>query len=568
MTDSVTLHAIAPIILILLLGLVAASASRHLRLSPIVGYIGLGFALKAAHLEQMFEASAIHLLSELGVVFLLFDLGLRFSPDRVRRNATKIFGLGPLQVALSALAFFGISLLIGLTSTQALLVGITLALSSTVVVERLITERHQVNCPVGLAASSILIFQDLAGMFLLIVIQAQQAGEPLLQVAGRTAAKSLLAFVITVLAARCLVSPVLAYIAKHNNEEAFTTTALLIALAAGWATGVSGLSLNLGAFLAGVALADTPYRPMIAAEIRPFRSLLLGFFLVSTGQSLDVQVLGDSFWTVVAVTASLFLAKTAANMLASRLFAWSVAGSTQLAFLLGQGSEFALVILAVPSVRQSLGEDKVSLLIVALSLTIAAAPNFAELGRFLAGRLRLRASLAEHAELRPLLRSAPVVIVGMGNVGRGVADALRAFRIPYFAMERDQQRLRLALADGYQVSFGDGFDVRLWEAIDLHERKFSVLTAPDYPVLSQTAALIRQKYPELKRYAVVNNDREAKLFDTLGLIPLRDQHASPGLDVAVVLLKDLGVPDAEVSEWISSYTRIEPKVLQPTAAVS
>ena len=155
----------------------------------------------------------------------------------------------------------------------------------------------------------------------------------------------------------------------------------------------------------------------------------------------------------------------------------------------------------------------------------------------------------------------------MGNVGRGVADALRTFHIPYFAVERDQQRLRLALADGYQVASGDGFDVRLWESIDLHERKLSVLTAPDYAVLSQTASLIQQKYPALKRFAVVNNDREAKLFASAGLIPLTDQDAVPGLDVAVVLLEELGVPNGAVTAWTDAHKRIEPKVLEPTGAV-
>jgi Kef-type K+ transport system membrane component KefB/Trk K+ transport system NAD-binding subunit len=567
MTDTVTLHAIAPIVLILFLGLLVATVSRRVGLSPIVGYIGLGVALQAFRLEKMFDASVIHLLSELGVMFLLFDLGLRFSPERVRRNAANIFGLGPLQVVAAALVFFAVSLLLGLTQSQALLIGLTLSLSSTVAVERLITERHQVNCPVGLAASSVLVFQDLAGMFLLIVVQGMQAGAPLLTVAGQTTAKALLAFSLALLAARCLVRPVLGYIARHNNEEAFTTTALLFALAAGWMTGLGGLSLSLGAFLGGVALADSPYRPVIAAEIRPFRGLLLGFFLVSTGLSLNVQMLGDSFWTIVLATLAMLAAKTLANILASRLFAWSVAGSTQLGFLLGQGSEFALVILAVPLVRDTIGEDKVSLLIVVVSLTIAAAPNFAELGRFLAGRLRMRATLAEHAELKPLVRAAPVVIVGMGSVGRGVADALRTFHIQYFAMERDPQRLRLALADGYEVFYGDGFDVRLWESIDLHERKLSVLTAPDYAVLVQTASLIRQKYPALKRFAVVNNDREANLFRSLGLVPLLDQDAVPGLDVAVVLLKELGVPHAAVTAWVATQRRIKPKVLEPAEVV-
>ena len=567
MTDSVTLHAIGPMVLVLFLGLAAATASRRLGLSPIVGYIALGIALKALHLEQMFDASVIHLLSELGVMFLLFDLGLRFSPERARRNAANIFGLGPLQVAFATALISGIALLLGMRPSQALLIGLALALSSTVVVERLIAERHQVNCPVGVAASSVLVFQDLAGMFLLIVIQARQAGEPLLRAAGETVGKAAIALALALLAARCLVRPVLGFIAKHDNEEAFTTTALLFALAAGWAAGLGGLSLNFGAFLAGVALADSPYRPVIAAEIRPFRGLLLGFFLVSTGLSLDLRTLGDSFQHILLVTLAILAAKTLAGILASRLFKWSVAGSTQLGFLLGQGSEFALVILALPPVRDGIGEDKASLLIVAVSLTIAAAPTCAELGRAMAGRLRLRATLAQQAELQPLVRAAPVVIVGMGNVGRGVADALRTFHIPYFAIERDPQRLRLALADGYELAYGDGFDVRLWESIDLHERKLSVLTAPDYPVLSQTASLIRQKYPALRRYAVVNNEREASLFRSLGMLPLLDRDPIPGLDVAVVLLHELGVAPAALVAWLDSHRSIQPKVLEPTETI-
>jgi Kef-type K+ transport system membrane component KefB len=567
MTDSATLHAIAPIVLILFLGVLVATVRRRVGLSPIVGYIGLGVSLKTFHLEKLFDATVIHLLSDLGVMFLLFDLGLRFSPERVRRNAANIFGLGPLQVMVATLVFFAVSLLLGFTKSQALLIGLTLSLSSTIAVERLITERHQVNCPVGLAASSVLVFQDLAGMLLMIEVHGLQAGEPPLTVAGQTTAKALLAFSLALLAARCLVRPVLGYIAKQSNEEAFTATALLFALAAGWMTGLGGLSLSLGAFLGGVALADSPYRPVIAAEIRPFRGLLLGFFLVSTGLPLDVQMLRDSFWTIVLVTLGILAAKTLANILASRLFAWSVAGSTQLGFLLAQGSEFALVILAVPSIRDAIGGDKVSLLIVVVSLTIAAAPNFAELGGFMGGRLRVRATLAEHTELKPLVRAAPVVIVGMGSAGRGVADALRTFHIQYFAMERDQQRLRLALADGYEVSYGDGFDVRLWESIDLHERKLSVLTAPDYAVLSQTASLIQQKYPALKRFAVVNNDREANLFRPLGLVPLLDQDAVPGLDVSIVLLEELGVSHAALAAWVDTKKRIKPKVLEPAEAV-
>ena len=342
MTDEIVLHALAPVILLLALSVFAAIASRAVALSPIVGYLVLGIALKASGLALFADSHAVAILAELGVVFLLFDIGLHFSLTHVREQARDIFGFGPVQVVLGTVGLGGLALIAGLEPVSALLVGATLALSSTAVVARIIAERHQQNCPVGLTATAILVFQDVAAIFLLIVAGAlQNGGASVLPAAGLALVKAAAAFGVAVLLARIMVCPLFDLIARARNEELFTAMALLVALAAGWATGYIGLSLTLGAFLGGMIIAETPYRPVIQSEISPFRGLLLGFFFISVGLSLDLDVLRSAWPAVIGVAMVFFIAKVILNAAASLVFRWSVPGSIQLGFLLAQGSEFA-----------------------------------------------------------------------------------------------------------------------------------------------------------------------------------------------------------------------------------
>lgn len=211
-------------------------------------------------------------------------------------------------------------------------------MSSTAVVARLIGERHQQNCPVGLTATAILIFQDVAAIFLLIVAGAFGSQTAVLPAIGLAVIKALLAFGIAVLIARLLVRPLFDAIARSRNEEVFTAMALLVALAAAWATGAIGLSLTLGAFLGGMIVAETPFRAVIQAEIKPFRGLLLGFFFISVGLSVDLAMLMRLWPWVVGVAMLLVAVKIVTNAAASLVFGWSVPGSTQLGFLLAQGS--------------------------------------------------------------------------------------------------------------------------------------------------------------------------------------------------------------------------------------
>ena len=547
MGDGALLAALAPVLVLLALGVVAAIGSREAGLSPIVGYLVLGVVLGATGAAPHREA--IGILAELGVVFLLFDIGLHFSFTHIREQASDIFGFGPVQVAFSTLGLGLIALAFGVPAAPAFLIGATLALSSTAVVAGIIAERHQQNCPVGLTATAILVFQDVAAIFLLIVANALGSDAAVLPTAALALLKAAASFAVAMLLARFVVRPFFDLVARTRNEEVFTATALLVALTAGWLTGRIGLSLTLGAFLGGMMLSETPYRPIIQSEIKPFRGLLLGFFFISVGLSLDLATLMRDWYWVVLGAAVLISVKAVLNAAASIVFRWSVPGSTQLGFLLAQGSEFAFVLLSLPSVRALIGEEPSAMLIASVALSLALTPHLAELGRSLAGRMRARRMRAADPELQPRDLIGPVLIVGMAQRGRTIADALTEFEIDYASIERDPKRLREAIADGYHAVFGDLSDPRIWEPVAMAERQILVLTAPSLEISSQLTPIGAQRFPNLKRIAVVRDVETAALFHKAGLESVVETGWPDGLDTAQAVLAQLGTDADAVALW-------------------
>jgi CPA2 family monovalent cation:H+ antiporter-2 len=336
---------------------------------------------------------------------------------------------------------------------------------------------------------------------------------------------------------------------SSRYEEVFTATALLIALAGGWLTGQVGLSLTLGAFLGGLTLSETPYRAVIQSEITPFRGLMLGFFFMYVGFSLDAEVLRQSWLAIALIGAGLMIVKGLSNAGASILFKWSVPGSAQLGFLLAQGSEFAFVILNMPGVNQLIGAQQASIIIAAIALTMAATPQVADLGRKLAGRLRQRSRQDHNAELTPGAITAPVIIIGMGKLGRAVADALIEFCIEYSAIEKDMPRLREAIADGYNVFLGNSSDLRLWESVDLKHRKVSVLTSPRLDELAFNHPVAKASYPNLKRIAAASDETMASELRTIGITAVLEESPPIGMHLAFAVLLELGVDAAEVETW-------------------
>lgn len=516
MTDAHSVvETIQPAITLLGLGIAAALGSRALRLNPIVGYLGMGLGLASLGMAEDFSGDVVAAMAEAGVMFLLFNLGLHFSLGRIRAEAGNIFGFGSLQMIVAGGAFSALFWAFGLPPTFAVIAGFGMGLSSTAVVIGLIRERDQEDCPVGRAAQSILIFQDIAAILLLVTAGALASGGALAPALGIAGAKALAAFAIAVLFARYLTEPLFGLIARAGTTEVYTATALFIALAAGWATGMAGLSLTLGAFLGGMAVADSRYRILVQTEIDAFRGLFMSFFFISVGLSIDPAQLVRDWQLVLAMTLGVIAAKCAFNVIAALLNRWSVPGSIQLGFLLGQGSEFTLVLLALPAVAGLAEPRLVSAMVTAIAISLAATPFVSNLGRKLAGRLRAGPPDAKMAG-----DSAPVVIIGMTPAGRAVADALAYNDVDYLALEADHDRFQIALADGYHVLRANPADPRSWDAIGMDRRQVLVIATGVTDVSRELTPLIETRALTMTRIIAVPGAEDIEEMAALGMLPV------------------------------------------------
>jgi len=550
-------HALTPAIILLFVGIIAMTLARRIGLSSIVGYLVAGVLIGPHAFGLIQESKTTHLLAELGVVFLLFDIGLHFTLSSIWEARRDIFGLGPLQIVLCGLVFGAIAMAFGHAPEYALILGGALALSSTAVVVHTLAERVQQNCPVGLTGTAVLIFQDICAIFLLILAASLETGgvasseSSLASEVSLAVVKAIAAFVAAVLLGRFAIKPLFRFFSQTKNEEVFTAMALLVVLATAAATGRSGLSLTLGAFLGGMIISESPYRHVIQTEAKPFRNLLLGFFFITVGMSLDWRILLAHWAEILIFLVALVMIKALLVAVAARIFGWSTPGSVQLGFLLAQGSEFIFVIIAMPTVRESLGETTVGIVITGVAVSLACTPGLAAFGNSLARRLRQRSAVAvPSSEITPQATIAPVIVFGMDEVGRTVADALEAHAVPYDAFDGNYDRFLAASADGYPVAFGDPGDVRLMETLAYAERDAIVITNPRYEVAEALKPIMQDRYPKLTRFISIDSDKDRIRYEELGLYPVVNRSFPRGIDLAAAVLHSQEIDEEKIQEWM------------------
>ena len=545
-------QALEPAVILLVVGILAIMLTRPIRLSPIVGYLVAGVLLGPHGFHVIDESEVTRLLAQLGVVFLLFDIGVHFSLPQLWDARRDILGLGPLQVALCTAGLAPIGMVLGLSPVHAILIAATLALSSTAVAVQTLTEQGQQNCPIGVTATSVLVFQDICAIFLLILASSLAAPDGSLGIAIALAAlKAAAAFVAAIALARFVIGPMFDLLSRFRDEEAFTATALLIVLVTAGATGSMGLSLTLGAFLGGMIISETPYRHVIRTEVKPFRGLLLGFFFITVGMSLDTHALLQRWPRILLFLAVLIVVKTLLVLAAAMMLRIPRRSALQLGFLLSQGSELAFVIFSMPALRDALGQELSAVAMTGVAASLALTPALAGLGLSIATRMASREYAAcVCGEAAPVTTVPPVVVFGMGEIGRRVADGLEAHGIPYTAIEMDHDRFIKANADGYAVAFGDPADLRLMETMQISERPTLVITIPRYEVSRDLSPIVRERYPGLTRFVAVDSDEEKARFDALGLHAVVDRSIPKGIDLAAAVLLAHGIDETKVSEWM------------------
>ncbi|MFW5661021.1 MAG: cation:proton antiporter, partial [Oceanicaulis sp.] len=505
MTDAL---AVLPAVVLLGAGLACILLARALKTSPIVMFIAAGLLIGPNALGFAPLNPTTNLLAQLGVVFLLFEIGLGFSLKTIRESGRDLVVLGPLQMVVCGAGFALAALALGLDLPLAILVGLGAGISATAVVTATLVERGLTTCPLGRSATALLVFQDVAGIFLLVYAVSLGSAETSLAAGlGAAALKAVLAGGVALLIGRFAARPALQALARTGSPEVFTAAALFLVLATAAATGALGLSLTLGAFLAGVIVAQTPFRTVVRTEARPFGALLLGFFFITVGMGLDVRLLAGEWPLILAALAALMIGKTVLGFAAALLAGWSRPGATQLAFLTAQGSEFGLVLLALPSVASGLGAETAGALVAASAASLALTPVWTGLGLKLARRLAARRKSAPAPDTP---KSRPVIVFAMTPSGRLAVDGFHRFSIPYVAIDSDADRFLSALTDGYQVTFGDPSDLRLMEAIGAPDARALALARSRYEISREVTDYVRQTYPDLARFVLVDSEDDAR----------------------------------------------------------
>lgn len=547
------LEVLLPIVLLLGTGFLVIVFSRLSRISPIVGFLLAGVALGPHGLGVIESNDTTSLLAKLGVVFLLFDIGLHFSMRSMWSLRADIFGLGSLQLFVSGLILGGaVSFAFGVSTEMALLIGISLGLSSTAVVMQMLGDFKLTESPVGQSAKSVIVFQDIAAVFLLILADAVGTETGLGVIVLETLLKTVLAVIAAIALGQLIFSPLMKMMTKYDDPEMFTVLGLLIVMLTGLATAQAGLSLTLGAFLAGMVLAETPFRVLLQTELRPFRSLLLALFFITVGMVVDPVAIWAELTSVLALV--LLLVAVKAAVVGALVFITNrpTHQVIQLAFFLAQGSEFAFVVFSMATVKAALGPAITQELIAAVAISMLLSPFMSAFAK--RWSLQVCESLdgkilnCPEGENNPVSNQ-PVFIVGMNEVGKTLARGMKAHKIPYIAVDHDRKRFIEATAAGYIVAYGKTDDLRFWNMLGVSKARAMCITSPRLEVSKRITPVIKKIYPRLSRYAAVNDSAEAVRFAALGMKPFHNHGAPPGLEMTTVILKEFGLDEERVKAW-------------------
>ncbi|MEY4762241.1 MAG: hypothetical protein RLZZ200_2097 [Pseudomonadota bacterium] len=477
-------------VLILLIASVAVVAlARRLGMPAILGYLFVGMAVGPYALGLFTAGETTHQLADIGVVFLLFTLGLEFSWPRMVAMRNEVFGLGLLQVALTGLFCAGVARVAGVDWLTSIVVGGAVAMSSTAIVIRQLTEQSEVNRTHGRLALAVLLFQDIAFVPLLALATALASGSlqggisfaGVMRAVGMAALSLLAVFAI----GRLVLRPLLMEIARSRLRELFTLTVLLVVIASGWITEVAGLSMALGGFLAGMMLAETEYRHQVEAVIRPFRELLLGLFFVSVGMLLDLHLLVDHFLLVSGLLVAMTMSKVGIAALIMRGFVSTHFKALRSGMVLGGGGEFGVALLTVLLPAGVLAPSIGQPLLVALVLSMLVAPFGIRYNRPIA-----RFLLREKGPPQPVIstddvathgvaRREHVLLCGFGRVGQQIARVLESQGFEYIALDLDMARVRPARLAGDPVVYGDASDDDVLRGCGLDTASAVIVTFSD-----------------------------------------------------------------------------------------
>jgi monovalent cation:proton antiporter-2 (CPA2) family protein len=541
---------------------------KRLGLGAVLGYLAAGTLIGPWGLGFISNVEEILHFSELGVVLLLFLIGLELQPSRLWVLRRSVFGLGGVQVLVTGLLFSLIGVGAGLRLSTAAVVGVGLSLSSTAFVLQILAEKNQMTTQHGRSAFAILLFQDLAVIPLLAVL-------PLLSETGASPSEGASAWLSTIkviavllgiiAGGRYLLRPIFRAIAASGTHEIFTAAALLVVIGTALVMVVIGLSMSLGAFLAGVLLADSEYRHELEADIEPFKGLLMGLFFISVGMSADVGLIIQRPVLVLGLVVGLMALKFIVLLLLGRFSGHSKESARDLAFALPQGGEFAFVLFGVATSYHIMDKPLADLLIVVVTLTMALTPFLFAFNDSLLKRW-MRGQRAENFDT--VYEDEPkVIIAGFGRFGQIIARVLRSRKIAFTALEVNPSQIDFVRRYGSKIYYGDASRLDLLRAAKTDKAEAFVLAIDDVVSSVRTAEVVKKHFPNVKIYARARNRFHSHQLMDIGVTALIRETLLSSIDMAGKVLAGLGMQEADVQETIKKFSEYDAKTLVVQHAV-
>jgi monovalent cation:proton antiporter-2 (CPA2) family protein len=549
--------------ILLAAAVVAVSLSRFARLSSILGYLVAGLVIGPWGLNLIGDVNHIMQVAEFGIVLLLFVIGLELQPTRLWVMRRIVFGLGAAQVTLCTVLLGAIAWALGQAPVAALIIGFGLSLSSTPLVLQMLAERRELKTQQGRAAFGILLFQDLAVLPALAVL-------PLLEpsMAARASAGAwwvslvklaVVATAVLIGGGRLVLRPALRLVARVKVSEVFTAAALLIVIVTALLANRLGLPATLGAFFAGVLLADSEFRHELEADIEPFKGLLLGLFFISVGMAANLGLLRTEPLPLLALTTGFLAVKILAITALGKLARMRRDSALGLGFALPTGGEFAFVLFTLASRGQLLDTATSDLLILAVTLSMMLAPLLLIAYEAIAGHT---ASASEAAYDDIDAHDKPVIIAGFGRVGQIVARVLQMKGLPFTALDSSPTNVNFVRRFGNEVYYGDPSRLDLLRAAGAESARVLVLALDDVEASVRTATLAREQFPQLRILARARNRQHAFALMDAGVTEVTRETYASSLEIAGAVLEALGESAANAREAVRRFREHDQKTLQ------
>ncbi len=543
-------HFLSVVLLILAAAVLIVATFKKMKLSPVLGYFVAGGIIGENGLGYV-ESSQTEVLGEVGVIFLLFAIGLELTFERLKAMRRYVFGFGSLQVVITTIALGTIAYFMGETVSSSAILGGGLALSSTAIVLQVIAEKREQSTQAGRLSLAVLLMQDFAVVPLLVlvpILSGEQIGfaKPL----GEAFIKAVLVLVFIFIVGRLFLRPVFHMISSSNaaeSNEIFIATTILIALSTAYLTSYMGLSLALGAFAAGLLVAETEFQLQAEESIAPFKGLFLGLFFMSVGMSLDLNLIYEQLYLVGALSFGLILLKAVIICLLCLIFKIKLGNAIHVGLLLAQGSEFAFILFRLADQNNIFNVDS-DILLSVVTITMAFTPLVAAFGSWIAKKLGKKEKMKQNDIYQDIADlNNHVVVLGFGRVGQMVARLLEAENVNYIVIDINPELVAVERQKGIPIYLGDASSLDMMNAVSMARAGSVIISLSNEVTLKKISKIISRTYPTLPIVVRAKDLSQASEFYEAGAKIIVPETYETGLQLGGAVLKAIGVSEFEVS---------------------